>query len=53
VANQRNFSAAMERTVLVQIGALVLIFCLSFLLPARPRSREEMEKMAAEGAMVM
>jgi hypothetical protein len=52
-ANQRNFSLAMERTVLVQIGALVIVFFLSFLLPARPRSREEMEELAASGAMVM
>ncbi len=39
----------MERTLLYQIGALVVIFFLSFLLPARPRSREEMEQLAAEG----
>ena len=51
-ANQRNFSNAMEKTVLWQVAALVAIFFLSFLLPAHPRSREEMEKFAAEGIMV-
>jgi EmrB/QacA subfamily drug resistance transporter len=51
-ANQRNFMDAMERTILYQVAALVVIFFLSFLLPARPRTREEMEDFAAEGVMV-
>jgi hypothetical protein len=29
-----------------------VIFFLTFLLPARPRSKEEMEKLAAEGGIV-
>lgn len=41
----------MERTLLWQLGALVVIFALSFALPDRPRSRAEMEKLAAEGVM--
>lgn len=52
-ANERNFINAMEQTLFWQIGALIAIFFLSFLLPAHPRSREEMEALAAEGAMVM
>ena len=44
-ANQRNFSAAMEKTLLYQVAALIAIFFLSFLLPAHPRSREEMEEL--------
>jgi hypothetical protein len=43
----------MEQTLLWQLGGLVVIFLLSFLLPSRPRSREEMEQLAAEGVMVM
>lgn len=52
-ANHLNFLSAMEKTLLYQAGALVVIFFLSFLLPMRPRSREEMEELAAEGVMVM
>jgi EmrB/QacA subfamily drug resistance transporter len=52
-ANERNFIDALERTLLWQIGALVVIFFLTFALPPRPRSREEMEQLAAEGAMVI
>jgi EmrB/QacA subfamily drug resistance transporter len=51
-ANQRNFLNAMEQTILWQVAALVVIFFLSFLLPAHPRSREEMEEFAAEGVMI-
>jgi MFS family permease len=43
-ANQRNFTTVMEKTLIYQTGGLVLIFLLSFLLPAIPRSREEMEE---------
>jgi len=50
-ANQRNFTRTMERTLLFQLGALVVIFFLSFALPAKPRTREEMEKLAAEGVV--
>jgi hypothetical protein len=52
-ANERNFIDALEHTLLWQIAALVVIFFLTFALPPRPRSREEMEQLAAEGAMVM
>jgi EmrB/QacA subfamily drug resistance transporter len=51
-ANQLNFLNAMERTILWQVAALIVIFFLSFLLPAHPRSREEMEEFAAEGVMI-
>lgn len=50
-ANQRNFTRTMERTLLFQLGALVVIFFLSFALPTKPRTREEMEKLAAEGVV--
>ncbi len=50
-ANQRNFTRTMERTLLSQMAVLVLVFFLSFLLPPRPRSREEMAKLAAEGVV--
>jgi EmrB/QacA subfamily drug resistance transporter len=50
-ANEHNFTAAMERTLIWQMAALVVIFFLSFALPAKPRSREEMEKLAAEGVV--
>ncbi|MGH6925330.1 MAG: DHA2 family efflux MFS transporter permease subunit [Propylenella sp.] len=43
-ANQRNFATAMETTLIYQMGGLVLIFLLTLLLPAKPRSREEMEE---------
>jgi hypothetical protein len=48
-----NFINAMEQTLIYQVAALIVIFFLSFMLPAHPRSREEMEKLAAEGAMAM
>lgn len=50
-ANERNFTASMERTLLWQMGALIVIFFLSFALPSKPRSREEMEQLAAEGVI--
>ena len=52
-ANELNFINAMEQTLIYQVAALIVIFFLSFMLPAHPRSREEMEELAAEGAMVM
>ena len=52
-ANELNFLNAIEKTLMYQVAAWIVIFFLSFLLPAHPRSREEMEKLAAEGAMVM
>jgi hypothetical protein len=51
-ANRRNFISAIEWTLVFQIVALAVIFFLTFLLPARPRSKEEMEKLAAEGGIV-
>lgn len=50
-ANKYNFTRTMERTLLWQMGALIVIFVLSFALPAHPRSREEMEQLAAEGVV--
>jgi hypothetical protein len=41
-ANQRNFSAALERTMLWQIAGLVLIALLSLALPRHPRSEAEL-----------
>jgi EmrB/QacA subfamily drug resistance transporter len=38
----RNFAAAIDRTLMWEIAALVLVFFLSFLLPRRPRSEEEL-----------
>jgi EmrB/QacA subfamily drug resistance transporter len=46
-ANQRNFTTALERTLVWQIAALVLVFFLSFFLPPRPRTEAEL---AAAGA---
>jgi EmrB/QacA subfamily drug resistance transporter len=41
-ANHRNFITAMTRTLLWMIGALAVIFFLSFLLPPRPRPQAEL-----------
>ena len=41
-ANQRNFSEAIERTLIWQIVALGGVFALTFLLPPRPRSKAEL-----------
>lgn len=49
LANQRNFTASMERTVGWQIAALVVIFFLTFLLPRRPRTAEELARATEEG----
>ena len=37
-ANERNFVNAIEKTLLWEIGALVVVFFISFLLPRRPRN---------------
>jgi hypothetical protein len=47
-ANQRNFTSSMVRTLLWQIAALALIFFLTFLLPPKPRTEEELARIAAE-----
>jgi EmrB/QacA subfamily drug resistance transporter len=52
VANQRNFTRSMERTLYWQIGALVVIFFLTFMLPKRPLTEEELARAAAEGTPV-
>jgi EmrB/QacA subfamily drug resistance transporter len=41
-ANQRNFTASLTRTLEWEIAALVAVFLLSFSLPSRPRSEEEL-----------
>lgn len=41
-ASQRNFSAAMTGTLVWQIGALAVVSLLTFLLPFRPKRREEL-----------
>ncbi len=41
-AKQRNFSAAIERTLIWEIAALACMFLLSFLLPAKPRREDEL-----------
>jgi hypothetical protein len=41
-ANHRNFITAITRALMWEIGALVLVFFLSFLLPQRPRSEKEL-----------
>ncbi len=52
-ANQRNFSAAFEQTLLWLIGALAMIFCLTFLLPRRPLSEAEKARIAAESGAII
>jgi EmrB/QacA subfamily drug resistance transporter len=47
-ANQRNFIDAVENTLIWEIAALGLVFCVTFLLPPRPRSKEELARIAAE-----
>ena len=42
VANQRNFTASITRTLVWEIGALVVVFFLSFALPRRPRSEADL-----------
>ncbi|HVY20717.1 MAG TPA: MFS transporter [Bauldia sp.] len=41
-ANQRNFTTAISRALEWEIGALVFVFFLSFLLPRRPRDEKEL-----------
>jgi hypothetical protein len=52
-ANQRNFTDAVEYTLIWEIIALGVIFCVTFLLPPRPRSKEEMARIAAEAGLPM
>jgi hypothetical protein len=47
-ANQRNFTSSLTRTLLWEIGALFFIFFLTFLLPPKPRTEEELARIAAE-----
>ena len=47
-ANQRNFTEAVEATMIWEILALGVVFCVTFLLPPRPRSKEELARIAAE-----
>jgi EmrB/QacA subfamily drug resistance transporter len=42
IANQRNFTSSITRTLTWEIGALVVIFFLSFLLPPRPRTEADL-----------
>ena len=49
-ANAQNFIVSLKRTLLWEIGALVVIFFLAFLLPQRPRT---MADMAAAGVEVV
>ncbi len=41
VASQRNFSTAMEQTLVWLVAGLVVVSLLTFLLPRRPKRREE------------
>jgi len=50
-ANERNFTEAVENTLIWEIGALGVIFGLTFLLPAQPRSKAELALIAAEAGM--
>lgn len=47
-ANQHNFTGSLVRTLLWQIAALVVIFFLTFLLPPKPRTEEELARIAEE-----
>ena len=50
-ANQRNFTEAVENTLIWEICALGVIFCLTFLLPVQPRSKAELARIAAEAGL--
>ncbi len=52
-ANQRNFTDAVEYTLIWEIVALGIVFCVTFLLPPRPRSKEELARIAAETGMIV
>ncbi len=41
-ASHRNFSAAMTQTLIWQVAALLIVSLLTFLLPPKPRRREEL-----------
>ena len=47
-ANEQNFLTAIERTLVWEIGALVVIFFLSFLLPRRPRNQADLAAAGVE-----
>ena len=47
-ASQRNFSAAMTRTLVWQVGGLVAVALLTFLLPMKPKRRDELAEAGAE-----
>jgi EmrB/QacA subfamily drug resistance transporter len=49
-ANQRNFTRSITRTLLWEIGALVLIFFLTLLLPRRPRSDADLAEAGVAAA---
>ena len=49
-ANEQNFISALETTLVWEIGALVVIFAVSFLLPPRPRKQEELAEAGVEVA---
>lgn len=52
-ANQRNFTEAVEHTLIWEIVALGVVFALTFLLPPRPRSKAELARIAAETGIPM
>ena len=47
-ASQRNFSAAMSRTLVWQVAALLLVSFLTFLLPPQPKRREDLAEAGVE-----
>ncbi len=47
-ASQRNFSAAMSRTLVWQVAALLLVSLLTFLLPPQPKRREDLAEAGSE-----
>ncbi len=46
-ALQRNFTTAMTRTLMWEMAALVVVFLLTFLLPPKPRSNEDLAEAGA------
>lgn len=49
-ANQRNFTSAITGALKWEIGALFVVFLLSFLLPRRPRSEKELAEAGVAAA---
>ena len=47
-ATRRDFTSAMTRTLLWEVAALFVVFLLTFLLPLRPRPREELAEAGVE-----